>query len=187
MTKATEENPRRRRRRRRNPSEENAAEENPRRRRRRGRGRRRGRRRNPKNDHSALGALVGSTAGSLPGLAFQYGLIDAPTMFDLLDSQPVAFMTRNLGSVLGGGVGGYVGAKGERKARATLGGLLGGVIGPLGAAAGAYAATRTRNEWRTVKPYLAIAGGIAGTIALAMAPARLGLVPANVPEIEEVP
>lgn len=120
--------------------------------------RRRKRSRNPRNNHSGLGAFVGSLVGGIPGHVLTYY---RPSLGAILTA---------VGWIGGGALGGYYGAKDDRKRRATVGGALGGLFSPLGAALGGYIAglepdKRQRNPMPVVVP--AIVAGTMGTGALA--------------------
>jgi MFS family permease len=126
-----EENPRRRKRRKRrkrNP------EENPRHR----------RARNPKNNHSGLGAFIGSVVGGIPGtIMAATGLPGS--------SYAAAWWP---GWIAGGAIGGYLGAKNDRKTRGALGGGIGGIFGPLGAALGGYLGGRKPDRRSNPAPWV---------------------------------
>lgn len=94
--------------------------------------RRRKRRTNPKNNHSGLGALIGSAIGATPGA--------------LARSGGLAWV----GSIAGGAIGGAIGAKEDRRKRGSAGGAIGGaLLGPIGAGIGGYVGGRRADAKKT--------------------------------------
>ena len=91
--------------------------------------RRRRRGRNPRENHSGLGAFVGSLVGGIPGAIV--AVMGAPRLGNIMTY---------MGWVGGGGFGAFYGASDDRKRRAAIGGTIGGLFTPLGAAFGGYVA-----------------------------------------------
>jgi len=91
---------------------------------------RRRKRKNPVNNHSGLGAFIGSIIGGIPG-----------HLLMALGAKGFGAVVTWVGWAGGAALGGYYGAKDDRKRRGAIGGGLGGVfLGPIGAALGGYLA-----------------------------------------------
>lgn len=87
------------------------------------------REKNPRNNHSGLGAFIGSAIGATPAVVMSVRG-DGVTARN--------FAIAELGWIVGGAAGGAIGAKKDRRKRAAIGGAIGGLFGPLGAALGGY-------------------------------------------------
>lgn len=89
---------------------------------------------NFQDNHSGLGAFVGSLVGGVPGHVI--GAFGQPGSA----MKTIGWVLTPIGWIIGGGLGGYYGAKADRREKAAAGGAIGGAFTPLGAALGGYLA-----------------------------------------------